>query len=130
VVRGCAIHGRTAVPVRRRCLDSSCSTQSFLLARKVPLGYAGEPSPVWLGMSVGDVTDHLSALSGLAGSLRHWVFFSGSAKRVGLQGNTALLAILAKNQTEPENAVSRFPHFQCLTGIENGGASCPAGAPE
>jgi hypothetical protein len=30
------------------------------------------------------------------------------------------LAILAKNQTEPENAVSRFLHFQCLTGIEDG----------
>jgi hypothetical protein len=37
--------------------------------------------------------------------------------------STDLLAVLAKNQTEPKNAVSRFLHFQRLAAAENGGTS-------
>jgi hypothetical protein len=45
------------------------------------------------------------------------------AKRGESIQGTDLLAILAKNQTEPENAVSRFLHFQRLTAAKNGGTS-------
>jgi len=37
--------------------------------------------------------------------------------------DTDLWDILPKNRTEPENAVSGFLHFQCLSGTENGRAS-------
>jgi hypothetical protein len=40
------------------------------------------------------------------------------------------LAILAKDQTEPENAISRFLHFQLLSAVENGGRSVCRGKRE
>jgi hypothetical protein len=47
-----------------------------------------------------------------------------------LKGDTDLSVILAKNQTEPENAAPLSLHFQRLAGVENGGASCRAGSAE
>ena len=41
-----------------------------------------------------------------------------------------MLGILPEIRTEPENAVSGLLLFQCLSGTENGRASCPAGNTE
>ena len=66
-----------------------------------------------------------SAASDLPPGVCEWACICRGFRRqtVGAQGDAHSLALLAKNHTEPENAVSRFLQFQCLTGTENGGSS-------
>jgi len=84
--RGCAMHGRRAVPVSDKCLDSTCTSQSFLFACRGPLGYFGDPTPSWLGMSVDDVSGHLYAASpGSTAVVVTRIYADGPAKEAGLE---------------------------------------------
>ena len=84
--RGCAFHGRAAVPVSDRCLDESCNTKSFLFACEGRAGYSGTRSSPWLGMSVDDIADHRYAdPPGSAEVVVSRVYADGPAKKAGLR---------------------------------------------
>jgi hypothetical protein len=84
--RGCAFHGRAAVPVSKQCADESCSTQRFVFACKGSASPARVgPSP-WLGISVDDVADHLYAdPPGSSEVVVSRVYADGPGKRAGLR---------------------------------------------
>lgn len=84
--RGCAVLGRTAEPVGTRCVNSSCGVQRFRFACRGSPAYRGSPSPLWLGMSVDDVTDHLYAKPrGSSAVVITRIYAEGPAQKAGLR---------------------------------------------
>ena len=84
--RGCAVMGRSPEPVGRRCVNSSCSVQRLRFACRGSPAYSGSPSPLWLGMSVDDVADHLySNPPGSPAVVVTRVYADGPAQKAGLR---------------------------------------------
>jgi len=84
--RGCAFHGRNAVPISNECLDQLCNERSYLFACEGELGSAGQRSSTWLGMSVDDVADHLYAdPPGSSEVVVTRIFADGPAKQAGFR---------------------------------------------
>ena len=84
--RGCAFHGRNAVPMSNQCLDQLCSERSYLFACEGELASAGSRSSPWLGMSVDDVADHLYAdPPGSSEVVITRIFADGPAKQAGFR---------------------------------------------
>ena len=84
--RGCAFHGRTAVPVSHQCVDDSCRTQTFLFACERPADLPASRATPWLGVSVADIADHRYAdPPGSSEIVISRVFADGPARKAGLQ---------------------------------------------
>ncbi|MCG6896270.1 MAG: PDZ domain-containing protein [Thiocapsa sp.] len=84
--RGCAFHGRTAVPVSNRCIDEHCIRKSFLFACERRADDSGHRSSPWLGVSVDDVTDHLYAdPPGSSEVVISRIYADGPARQAGLR---------------------------------------------
>lgn len=84
--RGCASHGRTAVPVSKQCVDALCRTQAFLFACRRSTEVSRSHSSPWLGFSVDDIADHRYAdPPGSSEIVVSRVFADGPAKRAGLR---------------------------------------------
>lgn len=84
--RGCAFHGRAAVPIGNRCLDARCTAKRFVFACQGRADYSGSRASPWLGLSVDDVTGHLYAdPPGSPEVVISRIYADGPARRAGLQ---------------------------------------------